>query len=179
MKGWRDFVVSQVPDSAHAWEVDYEHPFVSGDVGAYRFGALMLRLSCHIVGVDVPATIPRGWKFTEDPVVNKAMSEGGSVPSFILAEIWIPDPRIGFLRCTGPNGNTIGVATTATFRQDLDALNSAIWQTSSEEILSWSETMPEESDAMDTETLARYAFSVMWRVLAPAESERMPVAVWH
>lgn len=177
--GWRDSLVASVPDGSQPWEEGYGMPWLAGEVGVPAFGALMLRISCHIAGTELPPTFKAGWRFTEDPVVDRAMSEGGSVPSFLLAEIWMPDPRIGMLRCTGPNGNTIGVATTATFAQDLTSINSAIWNATPEEIVSWSESVPEASEEMDTDLFARYAFSVMWRILAFAESHRMPVAVFH
>lgn len=143
------------------------------------FGSLVLKVCCHITGEEMPATIPSGWMFYEDERVDRAMVSGGKVPSMLTAEIWVPSDETVMAPCTDPAGNEVNVSTTGTLRQDLAAINAAIWKAGNEEIASWSASVPAMGETKDTESLARFTFSVFCRILAAAESCGSPIIVGH
>ena len=178
VRRWQDVVASQIPGCSR-WDEGYGVPYLHGNIGLDAFGALMLRISCRINEEECPATIPHGWAFIESESIDRAMSRNGSVPSALVADIWVPSPEIGLMQCVGPAGNQIVVSTLGTLRKDLVAMNGSLWGASDAEILSWSRTYPEVSDAMDVDVLARYAFSIMVQILASAEHHVKPIVVGH
>ena len=175
---WQRNVASGIPQVSE-WTEGYGMPYLYASIGPDAPGALILKIACHAIGEEMPSTIPRGWKFTESEVVDRAMSSGCDVPSFLSAEIWVPSPAVGIARLPGPHGKLVGVSTTGTLRQDLAAINAAIWKAGNEEIASWSASVPAMGDTMDTESLARFTFSVFCRILAAAESCGSPIIVGH
>lgn len=177
---WRDAVTSGLPDGGIRWEEGYGMPYYFGTIGLDAFGALMLRMACHITGESLPVTIPSGWKFYESPVIEKAMTgDDARIPSALIAQMWIPFGRIGMFQCPGPTGDQINVSTTATLRKDLDTINAALWNTDGPTIEGWSYEVPSGEGELDTDSLSRYAFSIFWKALAFAESHSQPIVVGH
>ena len=123
---WQRNVASGIPQVSE-WTEGYGMPYLYASIGPDALGALILKIACHAIGEEIPSTIPRGWKFTESEVVDRAMSSGCDVPSFLSAEIWVPSPAVGIARLPGPHGKLVGVSTTGTLRQDLASINRDIW----------------------------------------------------
>ena len=175
---WQRNVASGIPQVSE-WTEGYGMPYLYASIGPDALGALILKIACHAIGEEMPSTIPRGWKFTESEVVDRAMSSGCDVPSFLSAEIWVPSPAVGIARLPGPHGKLVGVSTTGTLRQDLASINRDIWRASNEEISSWSDTPPQIAEPLDTEALARFAFSALCKILAASESIVQPILAVH
>ena len=91
----------------------------------------------------------------------------------------MPRPAVGIARLPGPHGKLVGVSTTGTLRQDLASINRDIWRASNEEISSWSDTPPQIAEPLDTEALARFAFSALCKILAASESIVQPILAVH
>ena len=161
------------------WEEGYGEPYLQANLGLDAFGALLLRVSCAITGAECPPTIPSGWRFYEDANVDVAMSAEGSVLSSLIADLWIPSKEIGLFQCVGPAGNQITASTLATLHRDLVAINQAVWSASGEDIVSWSDSYPGSEGALDTDRLARFAFSVLVRLVVFAEGQGRPIIVGH
>lgn len=133
---WRDSVVAQIPGCAR-WQEAYRVPYLTANTGPDAIGALMLRICSRIVEEECPATVERGWRFFESDVFRRAMSDNGSIPSMLIADVWVPSPAVGLLRTAGPTGGEVSVSTLGTLRKDLIAINQGIWGASDQEIASW------------------------------------------
>lgn len=175
---WQSNVATRIP-GVSPWDEGYSKPYLTAELGMDAFGALILRVSCHITGEPFPEALPRGWRFYESEVVDRAMGSDGSVPSFLVTDIWVPSGEIGILRCPGPAGQEISMSTTATLERDLAAMNSAVWGASAQEVSSWSDRPMPEGDPFDAEAMARFAFSALCRMLWAARSNNIPVIVGH
>ena len=99
--------------------------------------------------------------------------------SSLIADIWLPSPEVGLLQCVGPAGNQITASTLATLHRDLVAINQAVWNAPGEEIVSWSDSYPGSEGVLDTDRLARFAFSVFVRLVVFAEGQGRPIIVGH
>ena len=166
-------------DGGVRWEEGYGRQYYYGRVGLDALGALFLRVACHITGDQLPVTVTSGWRFYEDPIIEKAMTGSVSMPSALIAQMWIPFGRIGMFQCPGPTGEKINVSTTATLRKDLDAINQAFWKADGPTIEGWSYEVPSGEGELDTDSLSRYAFSIFWKALSFAERETQPIVVGH
>lgn len=175
---WQTNVASQIPGKVD-WQEGYGRPSLFAEIGLDPFGALMLKLSYFVTGEAMPSKVPCGWRFFDDDIINRAMSAEGAVPSFLIADMFIPSREVGATRCVGPAGSEITLSTTGTLRHDLAAINSAIWKASDEEISSWSEDPPASQGEMDTEQAARFAFALFCRILFAAERYVVPITVGH
>lgn len=178
VRQWQEAVASKIP-GCRGWDERYGAPYLQANLGLDAFGALLLRVSCAITGTECPATIPSGWRFYEDGTVDEVMSAEGSVLSSLIADIWLPSPEVGLLQCVGPAGNQITVSTLATLHRDLVAINQAVWSASGEDIVSWSDSYPGSEGVLDTDRLARFAFSVLVRLVVFAEGQGRPIIVGH
>ena len=176
---WRDSINQGLPDGGVRWEEGYGRQYYYGRVGLDALGALFLRVACHITGDQLPVTVTSGWRFYEDPIIEKAMTGSVSMPSALIAQMWIPFGRIGMFQCPGPTGDQINVSTTATLRKDLDTINAALWNADGPTIEGWSYEVPSGEGELDTDSLSRYAFSIFWKALAFAESHSQPIVVGH
>lgn len=176
---WRDSINQGLPDGGVRWEEGYGRQYYYGRVGLDALGALFLRVACHITGDQLPVTVTSGWRFYEDPIIEKAMTGSVSMPSALIAQMWIPFGRIGMFQCPGPTGEKINVSTTATLRKDLDAINQAFWNADGPTIEGWSYEVPSGEGELDTDSLSRYAFSIFWKALSFAERETQPIVVGH
>lgn len=175
---WQANVASSIPGKRD-WTEGYGMRYLFANMGTDAFGALMLKISCYITGEEMPAEIPRGWRFYESETIDRAMSSEGSVPSFLIADIFIPSPEVGAARCPGPAGNEVTLTTTGTLRHDLVALNSVLWNASEADMLSWSDSPPAAGEFLDTERNARFAFSLFLKALLTAEANSLPIVVGH
>lgn len=92
---WRDSINQGLPDGGVRWEEGYGRQYYYGRVGLDALGALFLRVACHITGDQLPVTVTSGWRFYEDPIIEKAMTGSVSMPSALIAQMWIPFGRIG------------------------------------------------------------------------------------
>ena len=106
---------------------------------------------------------------------------------------WLPMPDAFMLRGPLPNGNDHMISTTGSLHKELEHINELTWQAGEEEILHWSETEGYPADAFvredgtlsredipehtrfDTQSLAKFAFSILWQALRFAEEQQVPV----
>lgn len=174
---WQSNVAARIP-GVDPWTEGYSMPYLTAELGMDALGALILRMSCHATGEPFPETLPRGWRFYESGIVDRAMGSDGA-PSFPVADMWVPSAEIGTLRCPGPAGQEITLSTTATLERDLGAMNSAVWRASAREISSWSDGPMPDGDPFDAEAMARFAFSALCRMFWTSRSNNLPVVVGH
>ena len=140
---------------------------------------------------------PPPWRRTgtlgEHPLVARLASDEERVWSLFRGPLggscWKPPPIQGPL----PTDDPALIATLGGLRKELEKLNQLAWQADEDTILDWSDTegypvdgtvgpngqyskadIPEHTQ-YDTESLAKFAFSMFWRAMRFAEEQQVPI----
>ncbi len=198
MENWRDNVLSALAQPGQEpyapWQEDNEKPYYTDKPDWDAFGAMLLVAACHTYGEPVPATVQKGWNFTEYPTIKRLAEDRERVWSlFRGADWWIPLSDGFLFQAYLPNGVKAAVATVGALRIELEQLNALAWQADEDTILGWSRTegypvdkevgpdgvlvkpdSPEHSK-YNTESLAKFSFSLFWQALRFAEENRVPI----
>ena len=106
---------------------------------------------------------------------------------------WLPLPDAFFFQGPLPTDSQAVIATVAGLRKELEKLNQLAWQADEDTILSWADTegypmdvatgpdgrvskanIPEHTE-YDTDSLAKFAFSMFWRAIRFAEEQQVPI----
>lgn len=194
MESWRDQVLAAISPQKplEPWEEDNERPYYTDKPDWDAFGALLLVAACHTYGEPVPETVAKGWDYMAHPLISRLAGDPERVWSlFRGAEWWLPLPEGMLFQIPLPTGDRRVVATTALLRWELERLNNMAWQAEEETILRWSRTegypadgelgpggaltMGETHLSYDADSLAKYAFSILYQALDFAEKNRVPV----
>jgi len=198
MENWRDQLLTALAQPGREpyapWPEDSEKPYYTDKPDWDAFGAMLLTAACHTYGEPVPSTVQKDWKFTEHPVIKRLTEDRERVWSlFRGADWWIPLSDGFLFQAYLPNGARAVVATVGALRGELERLNALAWQADEDTILGWSRTEgypagvevgpggvlaePDgrEHTEYNTESLAKFSFSIFWRALRFAEENRVPV----
>lgn len=198
MEDWRDQILAAVTQSGQApyapWPEGNETPYYTDKPDWDAFGAMLLVAACRTYGEPVPETVSKNWMFTEHPLIERLTEDPEKIWSlFRGAAWWIPLPDSFLFQAPLPTGDTAVVATTAGLRKELEKLNALEWQADEETILGWAQTegypvdgkagpdgilteldIPEHTQ-YDTESLAKFAFSIFYRALKFSEEQQTPI----
>lgn len=92
-----------------------------------------------------------------------------------------------------PNNRSVVISTTDVLRKELELLNQMAWQADEDTILRWGETDGYPTDGVygpagkintasiqehteyDTQSLAKFSFSLFWHALRFAEEQQVPI----
>lgn len=106
---------------------------------------------------------------------------------------WLPLPDAFMFQAPLPVGDTAAIGTAGGLRKELEQLNALAWQANEDTILGWSETEGYPTDGVygpdgkidaagmqehteyDTQSLAKFAFSIFWQALLFAEKQQVPI----
>lgn len=198
VENWRDQILAAISQPGQApcapWPEDNEKPYYTDKPDWDAFGAMLLVAACHIYGEQVPPTVEKDWDFMEHSLVARLGEDQERVWSlFRGAAWWLPleDPLL--FQAPLPSGDTAVIGTVGGLRKELEKLNQLAWRADEDTILSWTETegypadgaagpdgqyskadIPEHTQ-YDTESLARFAFSMFWQAMRFAEEQRVPI----
>ncbi len=140
------------------------------------YGALMIRVASAMNSEPSPKMYARGTDPFEHDVLVRAI-ERDVMPPFFICSAFIPMEEVKFFSHTNPidGEGEVFLMSTGGLRKLLSLINMMFWKASPEEIESWAENVPETSDMMETDVLARYAFSQYSRALWWAEDHDLPL----
>ncbi len=155
---------------------------------------MLLVAACHTYEEPVPPTVEKDWDFGEHPLIARLASDEERVWSlFSGATWWLPlaDPSYSRRFCS-PMISAL-IATLGGLRKELEKLNQLAWQADEDTILGWADTegypvdgtidadgqyskadIPEHTQ-YDTQSLAKFAFSMFWRAMRFAEEQQVPI----
>lgn len=198
MEGWRNQVLAALsqPDQQNniSWPEDNETPYYTNKPDWDAFGAMLLVAACYVYAESVPPIVEKGWDYTSHPLVKRLAADKERTWSLFLGATWwlpLADPII--FRGPAPNNNTVVFSTVAALRNELEALNRMVWQAEEHAILSWGDTEGYSTDGVygpdgkinlddlqvhteyNTESLAKFAFSVFWQAMKFAEEHTVPI----
>ena len=155
---------------------------------------MLLVAACHTYEEPVPPTVEKDWDFMENPVIARLSGDEERVWSlFRGATWWIPLSDSFLFQGPLPTNDTATIGTVGGLRKELEKLNQLAWQADEKTILSWTETegypvdgtvgpngqyskadIPEHTQ-YDTESLAKFAFSMFWQAMCFADEQQVPI----
>lgn len=196
MESWRDQVLSAITQPGKEpykpWTEDNERPYYTEKPDWDAFGAMLLVAACHVCGEPVPPTVEKRWDFMAHPLIRRLAEDPAKGWSlFRGAEWWLPLPETILFQVPLPTGDRRLVSTTALLRWELEQLNQMAWQAEEGTVLSWSSTegypadgemdgagrlaMGEVHATYDTQSLAKFAFSIFYQAVKFAEENQVPI----
>ena len=158
------------------------------------FGAMLLVAACHTYEEPVPLTVEKDWDFGEHPLIARLASDEERVWSLLRgATWWLPLTDSFLFQGPLPTDDQTMIATLGGLRKELEKLNQLAWQADEDTILGWADTegypvdgtvdsdgqyskadIPEHTQ-YDTQSLAKFAFSMFWRAMRFAEEQQVPI----
>ena len=198
MENWRDQILTAIaqPDRSpySPWPEDNEKPYYTDKPDWDALGAMLLVAACYTYDEPVPSTVEKDWIFGEHPLVARLASDEERVWSlFRGATWWLPLADAFFFQAPLPTDNTAVISTVGGLRKELEKLNQMAWQADGDTICSWLQTEGYPTDGevgpdgiltkagiqehtqYDTQSLAKFAFSVFWKALEFAEEHQVPI----
>ena len=130
----------------------------------------------------------------EDPLIARLASDEERVWSLLRgATWWLPLTDSFLFQGPLPTDDQTMIATLGGLRKELEKLNQLAWQADEDTILGWADTegypvdgtvdsdgqyskadIPEHTQ-YDTQSLAKFAFSMFWRAMRFAEEQQVPI----
>lgn len=194
MEGWRDALLAAISskDAPYSpWPEDNLRPYYTDKPDWDAMGALLIHSASVLYGEPCPETVEKGWNFYEHPLVKRLLDDPEKNWSlFIATEMWLPIPDCFSLVCQTPNGEEKTVATTGSLLAELGRLNDLSWKADPALWLRWGETegypadaapvegeivAVEENTAYNTQSLAKFAFSILYRAACFSMENRVPI----
>ena len=196
MESWRDQVLSAITQPGtepyKPWTEDNERPYYTEKPDWDAFGAMLLVAACHVYGEPVPETVEKGWDYIAHPLIRRMGEDPAQGWSLLRgAEWWLPIEDTFLFQAPCLNGAQIIMATAGLLRWELEKLNKLAWQADEAAILEWSRTegypmdgqidgagrlaMGETHQVYNTQSLAKFAFSIFWQALNFAQENRVPI----
>ncbi len=198
VENWRDQILAAIAQPGHEpyapWPEDNERPYYTDKPDWDAFGAMLLVAACHIHNEPVPSTVEKDWDFMENPIITRLSEDKERVWSLFRGVTWwVPLSDSFLFQGPLPTNDTATIGTIGGLRKELEKLNQLAWQADEDTILSWTETEgypvdgtvgPDgqyskadisEHTQYDTESLAKFAFSMFWRAMRFAEEQHVPI----
>ncbi len=195
---WRDALLEAISPKDGApdepWPESNEKPYYTDKPDWDAFGALLLYTAAEVQREPFPLQVEKNWDFTAYPLMQQMLEDTERVRSWSLllgATWWLPIDRPLYFKAPNPAGSDTLIATTGLLRMELEHINALGWQADEETIRSWTESEGypadtgtdasdpagdmQEHTTYDTESLAKYAFSILWRAVEFSQREQVPV----
>lgn len=199
VESWRDFVLNAVrqegQESYLPWVEDNEKPYYTDKPDWEAWAALKLYAACKLYGEAVPAVFKKHGTFEDYDIAARIADDPNANWSLFLgAVLWLPLKETLAFRGPMPANNTEMIASTGLLCAELNAINHLGWQAEEEEICRWSSTEGYPADAVvkpdgtvftkedfapnteyDTESLAKFAYSMLWQAVRFSEEHNVPI----
>ena len=188
-----DALSSSTGGSFEPWEEDNEKDYFTNKPDWCAWGTLLMYGACLFYDLPLPQTVKKDWDWTKDPLINRAIEDEERRWSLFSqgAEWWLPFNDSFSFRFQTPNGNEITMGTTAGLLYELRTINELGWNADEPTILGWVDTegypvdaeagidgavkMIKIHDEYDTQSLARFAFSILYQAALFSEKHRVPI----
>lgn len=192
---WMDWILESLArdgGGTHGhWTEDDGCPYYTDKPDWDAFGAMLLVTACHIYGEPVPPKVEKDWKYYEDPLIDMLCGDYGENMSLLSGVTWwLPLPLRFIMEASKPYGEDVTIGTTEGLKGELREINRNVWDADRETIIGWSssegypddwemgritnrdgETVPE----YDTESLAKFAFSILYQAVEFSERYGVPI----
>lgn len=192
---WQEYMISALKrlgiETAEKWNDDNVKPYYTEKPDWDAFGALLIYASAKLLGEKFPEEFPKNMDFCNCELFKKAMENGFSSWSLFAGVChWIPINDSFVFNYVLANGKEAAIGTVAGLKYELEQINTAGWNADEETILNWFKTegyptdgevrnwqyaVNKVHDVYDTESLAKFAFSILWQSVMFSEKECVPI----
>lgn len=179
--------------STLAWEENNTKDYYTDKPDWDAYGALLLFVASIIYDEEIPKTLPKNWDFESNPLIQRLHADkktaGWSL--FRSAMMWLPIDEGFTFTDTTPDGNEITISTSGNLINELNDINAMCWKADEETILYWrkiegynaeEEIFDKRNDALivkngdsNTESLAKFAFSIMYSAANYSLKHHVPI----
>lgn len=196
VNGWQLQLVSALQKSgiqaAKTWREDNVAPYFTNKPDWDAIGALLLFAAGTLLKQHYPEKYRKNLKYhevLEIMGVKKSQYHNWSLFSDVCYYIPIEDSFV--FKYPLANGMEVMIGTTKCLKFELGKINDLSWKADEETILSWGKTegYPAEAtmngggllqifkklETYNTESLAKFAFSILWQAVTFAEKERVAI----
>ncbi|MBQ8596516.1 MAG: hypothetical protein IJ409_01880 [Lachnospiraceae bacterium] len=196
VNAWMQQLVSVLSDSgiekAAVWPENNIKDYYTDKPDWDALGALLLIASAKALKEDFPAESPKGMDYFRHEFVEKA-SEKVFTGWALFAGVfhYIPIEDSFYFQYPLLNGVAASIGTVAGLKQELQAINKLCWNAPEETVWEWIYTegypsdgyvdvdgnykMQEVHNTYNTESLAKFAFAVLWQAVRFAEEEKVVI----
>lgn len=197
MENWQNQMLSAIAPKGKPpyapWKEDNEAPYYTDKPDWDAFGALLLYAASCIYQEPLPKTVEKDWDFENHPLIQRMGEEEERIWSlFIGASWWLPIEDGLAFNAPCPTDEEITFSTTGALKMELEHINAVGWNADEQTILSWvrTEGYPadgeiqngkltnagiEEHTSYNTESLAKFAFSILWQAVRFSIEKRVPI----
>lgn len=196
VEDWRDWILAGILQEGREpytpWREDNEAPYYTDKPDWDAFGALILYAASVLYKEPLPKTVEKNWDYENHPLVKRVMEdEEKNWSLFSGATWWLPIADMLSFRAPTPAEQTVVMATTGALQAELARINELGWQADEAAILDWSRTegypadgevladgklvKTEENTQYDTESLAKFAFSMLWQAVRFSMEQQVPI----
>lgn len=171
------------------WNEDYdETPYYTDKPDWNALGALLLFTASKMFNEEIPESFPKKFDYWEHPLLKRAIEKYTGVSLYTGEGWWLPFDDAFMIRLPLPTGKEIRFGSVGILREELNSINSMLWNASPEEIVRWrtDEGFPtemyfkdgefikrQEVSEYNVETLAKFAFSILWQAAEFAHEHRV------
>ena len=144
--------------------------------------------------MPVPEQFPKHWQFEQFEASGRMQADENMNWSLFTGAVWwLPLEECFVFRAPLPTGDEAVLGTAGTLLAELKRINELSWQADEKEICAWSRTegYPAEAEVgqggvltkqnipahtrFDTESLAKFAFSILYQAARFSLAQRVPV----
>lgn len=175
------------------WEENNTKDYYTDKPDWDAYGALLLFTASIIYHEEIPKTLPSHWDFESNPLIQRIKKDEKVVGWSLFREtmMWLPINEGFSFRDTAPDGNEIIISTSGNLLSELYDINANSWNADEDTILNWRKTEGYDAneeivdakdnaliihdDVSNTESLAKFAFSIMYSAAKYSLKNRVPI----
>lgn len=181
---WRDTIIGAVKNAApdaEAWDESADKDYLVLRLDKLHLDALMLSAASAAYGRKPRETVYPGWNGQAEPAVQSAHADPNMPWSLMKgASWWVPVQTPVMLRGEVPTGDVVTIASSGALMLELLRINEMLWRADEEQVLQWFETegkLEEGAKRYSTESMAKYAYSVLWQLAKYSLQNNVPVVM--
>lgn len=179
---WRDNIINGLNlDPVPLWNEDYDiTPYYTNKPDWDALNALLLYIAAKYTNKEVPVIIDKNADIYQHPIVKEFLeTKDFQLTLFDGNGWWLPIEQNIMFHYVLPNSEESPLTTSALLLAELKRYNDFEWKADRDTIISWSisEGYPEDAaydeetgyektvihEAYETESLAKFAFSILWQ----------------
>lgn len=179
---WQDSIIKGLDlDPELLWNEDYDvTPYYTNKPDWDALNALLVYIAAKYSDKEVPATVDKNFDVYEHPVVKEFLeTRDFKLTLFDGNGWWLPIRKNIIFDYVLPNSEESPLATSSLLLAELKRYNEFEWNADRDTIISWSQTEGYPVDAVygretgykktavhkvyETESLAKFAFSILWQ----------------
>lgn len=179
---WRDGIIKGLNlNPVPLWNEDYDvTPYYTAKPDWDALGALMLYIAAKYSGKEVPATVEKDFNAYEQPIVKEFLeTKDFQLTLFDGNGWWLPINRNIMFDYMLPDSEESPLTTSSLLLAELERYNAFGWNADKETIYSWDTTEGYENgpqkDVYNTESLAKFAFSILWQAAEFSLEHGVPI----